>query len=223
MFYTESHKPHILLYANPSEASSLLKADASCMIIPLYDESTQLSSTGGLCWGENDNVLYFMDGVYSHYEGETGVVADHISITKLLLGRGDNDLSANGFGTFVSGKTENEYNGTCAILKEYTGSMDDLLALAVISGGLPVFLGLHTIQGMEYDGYLYIGWGTKGHNFFKIQLDDTKDTYSVDYCYRYLYTDYKNAPSYYEPELCALMSDRVFCGSVGNRLLSFTR
>lgn len=223
MFYTESHKPHILLYKNPADAVSLLKTDANCMIIPLYNDNTQLSSSGGLCWGENDNVIYFMDGVYSHYEGKTGIVADEINITKILLGRGDNDLSADGFGTFVSGKAENEYNGTCAIIKQFKGSMKDPMAWTVISGGSPVHLGLQTIQGMEYDGYLYIGWGTSGHNFLRIQLDDTKDTYSVDYCYRYLYTNYKNAPSYYEPELCALTSDRVFCGSTGNNLLSFTR
>lgn len=222
-FYTESHKPHILLYKDPAEAETLLKTDADCMIIPLYDGTTQMSSSGGLCWGENDNVIYFMDGVYSHYDGETGVVADEINITKILLGRGDNDLSENGYGTFISGKTEDEYNGTCTILKQYKGSMNDVLAWAVISGGSPVFLGLQTIQGMEYDGYLYIGWGTNGHNYFKIQLDENRETYSIVYTYKYLYTDYKNAPYYREPELVALTPDRIFCGDASGNLLAFSR
>lgn len=207
-FYTLNHNPHLLIYSNPASKESLLTTDSNCMIIPLYDSDTSMSPTASLCWGEADNLVYYMDGVYSSYDGDTGVLAESISVHKILLGMGDNDLSADGYGTFVSGKANTEYNGTCKILKSYTGEFQ---------AGIDIIRNqnsLQTVQGMEYDGYLYVGWGTRGHNFVRVQLDDTNNTYWADYNYMYHKYDYTHTTeTLYEPELLALKGNKIYCGS----------
>ena len=40
-------------------------------------------------------------------------------VYKLLMGKGANDYSQDGFGTYNSGAASNEYNGTCKIIETY--------------------------------------------------------------------------------------------------------
>lgn len=64
---------------------------------------------GGPIFGENKNIVYFMAGnYYGTYK-----------IQKYLLGTGSNNLTD--FGTFISGKNDNEYNGTAKLLGEFYG------------------------------------------------------------------------------------------------------
>ena len=66
---------------------------------------------GGPIFGENKNIVYFMCGqYYGTYK-----------IQKYYLGTGSNDLSATGIGTYISGKNDNEYNGTAKLLGEFYG------------------------------------------------------------------------------------------------------
>lgn len=66
---------------------------------------------GGPIFGENKNVVYFMCGqYYGTYK-----------IQKYYLGTGSDDLSTSGIGTYISGKNDNEYNGTAKLLGEFYG------------------------------------------------------------------------------------------------------
>ncbi|MDG2544724.1 hypothetical protein [Lactiplantibacillus plantarum] len=66
---------------------------------------------GGPIFGENKNIVYFMCGqYYGTYK-----------IQKYWLGTGTNDFSSGGYGTFIAGKGENEYNGTAKLLGEFYG------------------------------------------------------------------------------------------------------
>ena len=77
-----------------------------------------LSSIGGhgmvCCFGENETIAYVM------------TIDTSITIFKCLLGIGANDLTSiypsNSFGTFISGCTDGEYNGTLHVLATYDGS-----------------------------------------------------------------------------------------------------
>ena len=64
-----------------------------------------------------------------------------LTMVTLRLGRGADDLSATGFGTFVAGRTADEYNGTAALIARYRSSMTG------------------TTQGATWrGGKLFVGW-----------------------------------------------------------------
>ena len=199
-----SNQPTIVLYKEPDTVTDLRLTDAKCTIINLYNISEHFNISGSVCWGEANCIAYFVTGVY---EDSSYTPIDTRKIIKLLLGMGSNDLSGEGFGTFISGRSNTEYNGTCKILKTYYGEIpyiDTKYGRA----------NLETPQGMEYDKYLYLGYGTRGHNILKIALDDDSNSYRVvDNYYVNMYS-YSGALLYFEPEMVALNGAHLFTGSI---------
>ena len=205
-----NNQPILIIYNNPESATELLLTDENCTIINLFNSNEFLSMSGSLCWGESDCIAYFISGVYAD---SSQTIAETREIYKLLLGMGDNDLSAAGFGVFVSGKNNNEYNGTCKILKIYNGNIEYIDTIYGRSN-------LETPQGMTYDKYIYLGYGTRGHNFLKIALNDDSNSYNViDNYYCNIY-NYDGSISYFEPEMIAIKDSFIYTGSIlsGNKL-----
>lgn len=204
MFGTQNSHPAIVLYKDPEGATDLRKADAACTIIELYNSSGMLNASASVCWGEADCIAYYMTGVYAD---SSLAIAPTREIYKLLLGMGSNDLSANGgLGTFISGKAADEYNGTAKILKTYTGEIP--FRFTKFSTG-----NLETPQGMEYDGYLYVGWGFSGHNVLKIALNDDSNGYTVVDNYWVDVLNNDGTSAWYEPEMVALNGPYLYTGS----------
>lgn len=204
MYGTQNSHPAIVLYKDPEGVTDLRKADAACTIIELYNSSGMLNASASVCWGEADCIAYYMTGVYAD---SSQTIAPTREIYKLLLGMGSNDLSANGgLGTFISGKAADEYNGTAKILKTYTGEIP--FRFTKFSTG-----NLETPQGMEYDGYLYVGWGFSGHNVLKIALNDDSNGYTVVDNYWVDVLNNDGTSAWYEPEMVALNGPYLYTGS----------
>lgn len=68
-------------------------------------------------------------------------------------------------------------------------------------------------QGCEYDGYLYIGFGTNGHNFLVVELDDNINKATVVGNYMYHLYDSNGAEKNIEPQLVALHEGKIVLGS----------
>lgn len=204
MYGSSNGHPAIVLYKNPDGATDLRKTDAACTIIELYNSSGYLNASASVCWGEADCIAYYMTGVYAD---SSQAIAPTREIYKILLGMGSNNLSTNGgLGVFVSGKAADEYNGTAKILKTYTGEIPFIATRFSVGN-------LETPQGMEYDGYLYVGWGFSGHNVLKIALNDDALSYKVvDNCFVSV-LDNSGAEAWYEPEMVALDGPYLYTGS----------
>jgi len=101
------------------------------------------------CWGElnagQGNICYVLS-------------SDNTKIRKFLLGQGTNQFEN---GTFISGKTDKEFNGTYKILQEWL----DIPRLEVNQ------------DCIYYNGYLYIALGHNGiwHAKYKLNTDGTVD------------------------------------------------
>lgn len=202
-----TNKPTIVLYQHPDFSTTLELTDAGCVVIPLYNNSGFMNVSASVCFGESPQIAYFMEGCYTNAAQAANPVRN---IYKILLGMGSNNLASEGYGTYISGKGDDEYNGTCKILKTYTGE---------IIPGVHCFANansLWTPQDMKFDGYLFVGYGTAGNNNLKIQLDDHSDSYTVvnNYHFEVLATNGDIVPC--EPELLALYGNKMVCG-VSNR------
>lgn len=72
----------------------------------------------GACYGESSDIVYLCSFIREYSE--------HITryFYKVVMGKGSNNLSAveNGYGTFISGCPENEYNGTLKLIGTWEGS-----------------------------------------------------------------------------------------------------
>lgn len=194
--------PTIVLYQNPAFSGTLRLTDAGCVVIPLHNSGGTLNESASVCFGEAPNIAYFMEGVYM--AGTT--LNPERKIHKILLGMGTNNLSSEGYGTYISGKADNEYNGTCKIIKTYTGE---------IVPGVHCFANgnsLWTCQGMKFNGYLFVSYGTAGNNNMKIALNDAADTYRVvnNLHFEVLEPDGDVVPC--EPEMLAIGNGKMYCG-----------
>lgn len=90
---------------------------------------------GSAIFGENKNVVYDICGLYY----------GTYKIQKYWLGTGANDLSSGGYGTFIAGKSENEYNGTAKLLGEFYGpTMDVCQDATYFNGNIYGTFGRHT-------------------------------------------------------------------------------
>ena len=213
-----NNDPQAIIYKNPSAQSAMAITDANCALVNLYNNSTYLNPSASICWGENDNIIYMIDGIYDNLSNNH--LTANISIRKLLLGMGTNDLSSEGYGTYTAVSSD-KYNGTCKVLKTYNG---------VISNGINAIFDPSnlngTAQGMEYDGDIYIAWGFSGHNFLRIKLNDADNTYHVVKNYMHNFTDNSGNIYYLEPEMLALNGDKIICGSIKSpnfKMLEFSR
>lgn len=104
---------------------------------------------GGPIFGENKNVVYFMCG---QYQGT-------YKIQKYYLGTGSNNLSTSGIGTFISGKTDNEYNGTAKLLGEFYGPTMEVGQDATY-----------------FNGNIYGTFGRRTGKIYKIELNQATTT-----------------------------------------------
>ncbi|MBA5972496.1 hypothetical protein H2O60_04950 [Leuconostoc mesenteroides] len=104
---------------------------------------------GGPIFGENKNVVYFMCGqYYGTYK-----------IQKYYLGTGSNDLSTSGIGTYISGKNDNEYNGTAKLLGEFYGPTMEVGQDATY-----------------FNGNIYGTFGRKTGKIYKLELNQATST-----------------------------------------------
>lgn len=158
----------------------------------VFKEGTkQLEGDGSACFGEAFNIVY-----YAGYNG----------IYKILLGTGANDLSdktddksdMSSWGTFITGKADDEYNGTAKILKTYTG----------VSLGQP--------QDMTFDGQLYIQTGYATLNCNVISLDDTTGNYLIKDILEVDVRDNNYVKQHIEPEAITFYKDRIILGGRGD-------
>ncbi|UQB03060.1 hypothetical protein Ped0620_02600 [Pediococcus pentosaceus] len=112
---------------------------------------------GGPIFGENKNVVYFMAGqYYGTYK-----------IQKYWLGTGSNDVSTGGYGTFIAGKGDNEYNGTAKLLGEFYGPTMEVGQDATY-----------------FNGNIYGTFGRRTGKIYKIELNqattaDSQGTYAL--------------------------------------------
>lgn len=125
------------------------------LTIKLHTDKKQIGGSGSdciACFGEDKNMVYILTA------GNTWLTPQRIF--KGILGTGDNDFSdksankddATAWGTFISGKGENEFNGTLKILSSYTGDI------------------LDTYQGCCFkDGYLWLSMGMETPRVAKIK------------------------------------------------------
>ena len=192
--------PEINLYKNPDNTMTNLKIqDAANTQIIFKENSKLLPGDGSACWGLDNKTVY-----YAYSAGGTQVV-----ILKILLGLGDNDLSDKTtdksdnqhWGSFVSGKSSDDYNGTAQILTSYTGE---------ISGG-------NQPQGMAFNGDLYLGTGYSEQKAYQLQLLDDGSFKVVDN-YKSEMTDYKNNVIGLEPEITFIdpVKRSIFVGGRGS-------
>lgn len=143
------------------------------------------STVGSLCWGEDDSTIYQI------LMWDDTVNENKYSIRKITLGKDD------GF-----------YNGTYSISKVYSGEVLD---------GYDTRFGPSNInyaQGCDYDGNIYLGYGTSGHNFLVISLYDATNRYEVIGNYYWKFYDADDKEYYLEPEFVALSDDdKLILGS----------
>lgn len=189
--------PEINLYKNPDNTMTNLKIQDTANTQIIFKESSkQLPGDGSVCFGIDNKIVY-----YAYFVGK------EITILKILLGLGDNDLSDKTtdksdnqhWGSFVSGKSNDDYNGTAQIITSYTGE---------ISGDPQP-------QGMAFDGYLYLShWPDKVD---QLQLLDDGSFKVVD-SYTSAMTDYKNNYITSEPEITFIdpVKRSLFLGARGS-------
>lgn len=97
-----------------------------------------------VCWGEDNNGLHNICYVLSN---------DNVNVRKLLLGMGSNQFDN---GQFISGRNENEFNGTYKILSEYSLQRERI----------------EVNQGTcYYNGYLYCAMGHDGLLMVRYKLN----------------------------------------------------
>lgn len=175
--------PEINLYKNPDNTKTDLKTQDAANTQIIFKESNKLlPGDGSACFGPDKKIVYY---AYS-------TRGTQVTILKILLGLGDNDLSDKTtdksdnqhWGSFVSGKSSDEYNGTAQIISSYTGE---------ISGDTQP-------QGMAFDGDLYLGVTHSEQKAYQLRLFDDGNFKVVD-SYKSEMTDYKNNVIRLEPEI----------------------
>ena len=191
--------PEINLYKNPDNKMTNLKIQDTANTQIIFKESSKLlPGDGSACFGPDKKIVY-----YAYSAGGSQVV-----ILKILLGLGDNDLSDKTtdksdnqhWGSFVSGKSSDEYNGTAQIIASYTGN---------ISGNSQP-------QGMAFNGDIYLGASHSEQKAYQLQLLDDGSFKVVDF-YKSEMTDYKNNAISLEPEITFIDSGKrsLFIGARG--------
>lgn len=114
--------------------------------------------------------------------------------------------------------TNGAYTGNILSYEKYTGIIRDNVDTHVCPGTAGY------AQDCCYDGYLYLGYGTAGHNFLVLDIDEYEHTYRVVGNYLHKEYDATHVEFGVEPEGIALYDGKVFCSSRSNsRNLSFFR
>jgi len=186
--------PNAVSYTGGAWKSFVFGTD--CISISFDTGTKHLGGTGSAygtgaiaCWGEADNIIYLA----------TGQSSSPRKIFKVLLGMGTNNLSDSTgtdktkWGTFLSDKTNLQYNGTAKILSEYTGT--ETL----------------TYQGICYfDGHIYMSVGTTFVRLLKIKLLENTNIFSVVDSYELPNYAVDGSRVTYEPEGVCILDDMYF-------------
>lgn len=199
-------KPVLYLYNDPENSNNMTENDPNCTIVALYNVSSFMNVSASACFGEGSMYVYYTDGIYKN---ASNVIENNPKIHKLLLGMGDNDLSADGYGTFISGRTGAQYNGTVKEVNTYEGTI--IKGLNAISSGNSLW----TVQDSKYNGYLYVSFGTCGTNVLKIRLFE--NMFEVVDNIRTEYFDYEGTAYQVEPEGFAISENGTMYVSVVDR------
>lgn len=136
------------------------------------------------CWGEDNQTIYNMVG----YVQSLGSTLN--KCYKIIL-------------TMSNG----EYTGTYTIQDTY--DMNICVGVDTILGGNEV----NYVQGACYDGYIYLGYGTRLMNYLVLDIDNnTKTLNVVGNLYYPLYAE-DRTNQIMEPELIALNGNKIIIGS----------
>lgn len=113
---------------------------------------------------------------------------------------------------YVLGYENGVYTGTAVFDKLYTGIIRDNIDTYATTG-----MGRYA-QDSCYDGYFYLAYGSSGHNFLVIDLNDRENTYRV--VGNYLHHEYKDDRTEYgvEPEGVCLHNGKIYCLSRQNTI-----
>ena len=109
--------------------------------------SNPFGGRGNSVWVDARNIVVF------------GLAGTGLTATTVRLGMGGEDLSPDGFGTFLPGRGANEYNGTARAVRTYTSAL------------------VGTSQGADWrNGRLYVGWtnaavGRRVTEVLELELD----------------------------------------------------
>lgn len=159
---------------------------------------------GSTCFADNPYTIYYIS--FDINNGENS----QMNIYKILLGMGSrNLLLSGGYGTFVSGKSNDICNGTYRILKTYTGVLKGIY---------------NQPKGMSYNGRIYL---SAGNGYFSeteaplhvlaITLNDFDNTYTVDEDLIFRDVDPSGYNTKYESKLCAVDGSVLFLGGYNNQ------
>lgn len=138
---------------------------------------------GSACWGEDDQTVYVATGYDSTFQATLNV------IKKLVLA-----------------KSSETYTGAYTVANYYS--------LTVVYGTDTIVLrnSVNYSQGIAYDGYLYLGYGTNGFNCLVIDLDDDAHTAAVVGNYKYHWYAENRTELSIEPQTVALNGSKIILG-----------
>lgn len=181
--------PKLIFYKNPYSKDTLMLTDSDCFSIDFKDGTKILEQStlalGGV-FGENNRIIY-MVGANCIY--------------KLLLGVGDQDLSdqtadksdMNSWGTFLTGKLADEFNGTARILERFYGTQ------------------VGVMQGISYwRGNIYVMSGFDDITCKVIEFSN--GSYRIKERLTYLWMDENGAAKQIEPESVFFLGRSLYLG-----------
>ncbi len=156
----------------------------------------------GFDWGKQLNVVWGESNAGKHniiYAISNNDVTQFIH--KIILGQGGNQLEN---GTFISGKTGLQFNGTYKIIKQYTYPYDRY----------------YCNQGTQfYNGILYEGFGHDAISHFE-KILNKNGTVTAEIMQERIYDDTGNEINF-TVEGLAIKNDHLFIGSIKNEIYVF--
>lgn len=164
----------------------------SIQIIFKKDNGYVLPGDGTACFGRDETIVYYITKT---------------KIYKIKLGTGTLDLSDSNnsdntkFGTFNNKANYMMYNGTAQVMNVYSG--DNI--------GQP--------QGATYDGYIYVGTDYEFLHAYKIELNDTTNTFKIINDYNF---DLRHQAGYHlktEAEVVIKDGQKLILGANGDAQL----
>ena len=173
----------IYLTPNVSEIGTTISKSGS-VEIDVYTSLGIVGSDCCGCFGENKQTIYLCKGIQSG----TGVLVNEIYKIWLEM-------------------VDGEYTGNATLVCTYKGIVNG------IEGDFGTKQQVLVTQTCKYDGYIYLGYGTWGHNFFIIDLDDEDKTWNVVGRISYRYYNSAGSVFYLEPQFIALRGDKIVTGS----------
>lgn len=180
----------VSMYKNPQIATKLIYTDPENTLIKFHDGAKLLEnavSDGACCFGESSDIMY--------------LIGHSTAIYRVLLGKGDNDLSDkttdksdyDRWGVFETGRQSDEYNGTAKILERFYGT------------------GLGQCQGLTFkNGSLYLLTGYEDLIANRILLSN--GTYTIDEKIGYNWMDTNGNKKNIEPESIFWLGNKIFIG-----------